>query len=152
VLPQPGEERIGHVDGCAAHADRVIEHEFVEVGEQLTGPIRRQRQQLRVAQAPSSRDLRAQIDAVLTIGQGGRLQFGQRPEALVDPLQLRCGLLELAVAAQQPRNAGVHLHRLDHAFRLAPGELRDLTAREPIGNLHPQPSFLRGDSCDAGHR
>ena len=151
VLPQLGEERVRHLHRRAAHADRVVEHELLKVGEVRAGPIGRQRQQLLVAQARAARDLRAKVDAVLTVRERGRLQLGQILEALVEAMQLGCGLLKPGVAAQQPRHVRVHLERLDHALGLAPGESRDLAAREEIGELHERPGFAGGNSCNACH-
>ena len=81
----------------------------------------------------------------------GRLQLCQILEALVEAMQLGCGLLKPGVAAQQPRHVRVHLERFDHALGLAPSEPRDLAAREEIGELHERPGFAGGDSYNACH-
>jgi hypothetical protein len=101
VFAQLAEEIIGHLDRRAAHGHRVVEHELVQIAEQRTGLVRRKRQQLVVTETPTPGDLRAQVDAVLAVGQGGCLQLGQGLEPLIEAAQLGRGLLESAVCAQK---------------------------------------------------
>jgi hypothetical protein len=132
----------------AAH---VVEHELLKVGEEWAGPIGRQRQQMRVAQARAARDLPARVDAVLTACERGRLQLGQIPEAHVQAMQLGCGPLKPGVAAQQPGNVCVNPERLDCAFGRVPREPREAAAREEIGELRSRPSAAGGDSYHTCH-
>jgi hypothetical protein len=151
VPAQLGDERVGHLHGCAAHADRVVEYELLDVGEQRAGPVGGQRQQLLVAQAAAARDLRAQVDAVFAVRERGGLQLGQHLEAVVDAVQPGRGLLQPGVAAQQPGHVRVHLDRLDHAFGLTAAEPRDLAAGEAVADPHERTGFAGGDPFDACH-
>jgi hypothetical protein len=69
-------------------------------------------QQLLVAQTGATSDLRAKVDAILTVRQRCCLQLSQNIEALVKAVQLRSCLLEAADATQQPRHMCVDLERL----------------------------------------
>jgi hypothetical protein len=54
VLSLLGEERVGHVHGCAARADGVVKHELLNVGEKRAGSIGRKRQQFLVGHGAAS--------------------------------------------------------------------------------------------------
>jgi hypothetical protein len=44
VLLQLGEQIVGHLGGGAAHPVGVVEHQLVEIAEQVDGPVVGQRQ------------------------------------------------------------------------------------------------------------
>src|ERR1035438_4288726 len=77
MLVKPVEQFAGDVDGSAAHADGVVQDELVELGEQRACLIAGEGQDLLIGQAPPAGDRRAHVDAVLAVGEGGRLQLGE---------------------------------------------------------------------------
>src|SRR5207237_456122 len=89
VRGQRLEERVGHVDRSAAHGDRVVQHELLELVEAVACAVARQGQQLLLADARTVRDPRADVDAVLALRERCGLQFSKHLQPLGHAVQLR---------------------------------------------------------------
>ena len=100
MLAQRGEQLIGYLHRRAAHTDRVVEHELLELVELLAVVVARERDQLGFSDACPARDRRPDVDAVLARRHRRRLQLRQDLQPRRDPADLGGDFLEHPVADQ----------------------------------------------------
>jgi hypothetical protein len=105
----------------------------------------------RIAEPGPTRDLGCQVDAEFAPDDCAGLQLGEHLKPPIEVLQFRGGLLQPAVAAQQPRRACVDLQRLDDAPTDASSQPRQVTAGKEIDQPHAWPGRVGWDSTDTRH-
>ena len=151
VGAQRVEQLVSHLDRGAAHRGGVLEDQLVDLGEAGGVAVVGHSQQFFVGDSPLPGDLRAEVDAVLAAHRRRRLQLGQRAVPRAEDVQLRFGLLELAVGAEQLGDVGVHPQRFEHAGRFEAGHLSEFALGEEEGDFGAQAGVAVGDSLKPGH-